>query len=136
MASINGFQGEQLTSNMLMSRITGKGLTDIEHLMQSIVDILTTPKGSRVMRRDYGSNLYLLLDRQINHKLITDLYAETAEALTTWEPRLRVTQTSIDATGWADGSLILDLYGYYFLEGKPVRLQNVFLDFFKTQRTS
>jgi phage baseplate assembly protein W len=32
-----------------------KPLAGIEHLRQSIRDILTTPIGSRIMRRDFGS---------------------------------------------------------------------------------
>jgi phage baseplate assembly protein W len=38
-----------------MNRNTGRKLSGVDHLRQSIVDILTTPIGSRVMRRDYGS---------------------------------------------------------------------------------
>lgn len=36
---------------------TGKALEGMAHLRQSIRDILGTPLGSRVMRRDYGSEL-------------------------------------------------------------------------------
>jgi hypothetical protein len=41
---------------------TRKALEGIDHLKQSIIDILTTPIGSRVMRRDYGSRLFELVD--------------------------------------------------------------------------
>ena len=34
----------------------------------SIIDILKTPKGSRVMRPNYGSDLYLLRDRTFNEE--------------------------------------------------------------------
>ncbi|NBO96416.1 MAG: phage baseplate protein, partial [Betaproteobacteria bacterium] len=34
---------------------TGQPLAGIDHLRQSIRDILTTRIGTRVMRRDYGS---------------------------------------------------------------------------------
>lgn len=37
-----------------MSNQTGSYLTDEEHLKQSIIDILTTPIGSRVICREYG----------------------------------------------------------------------------------
>ncbi len=36
-----------------MSAETGKALEGLEHLKQSITDILTTPIGSRIMRREY-----------------------------------------------------------------------------------
>ncbi len=34
-----------------MSRDTGEALTDLDHIRQSVRDILLTPVGSRVMRR-------------------------------------------------------------------------------------
>lgn len=37
-----------------MSRHTGAALDGADHLAQSVADILGTPIGSRVMRRDYG----------------------------------------------------------------------------------
>ncbi|MDE4029516.1 GPW/gp25 family protein, partial [Glaesserella parasuis] len=44
-----------------MNRNTGLTISDeSEHIKQSIADILLTAKGSRVMRRTYGSNLYQL----------------------------------------------------------------------------
>jgi phage baseplate assembly protein W len=36
-----------------MNNKTGKELEGIKHLKQSMIDILTTPTGSRIMRRDY-----------------------------------------------------------------------------------
>lgn len=48
-----------------MNRETGKALTGIEHIQQSIRDILVTPIGSRVMRRKYGSALVYRLCRTI-----------------------------------------------------------------------
>ena len=49
-----------------MSRIKGTSLSEKEHLQQSVADILTTPIGSRVMRRDYGSNIPFLIDHPIS----------------------------------------------------------------------
>lgn len=46
-----------------MSRDSGKELKGIDHLRQSITDILTTPVGTRVWRRDYGSRLPRLVTR-------------------------------------------------------------------------
>ena len=49
-----------------MDRNTGRTLDGDAHLAQSIGDILTTPLGSRVMRRDYGSMLFELIDQPLN----------------------------------------------------------------------
>ena len=64
-----------------MSATTGKALEGTDHLEQSIQDILTTPIGSRVMRREYGSRLFELVDRPVNPGWLLDAYAYTADAL-------------------------------------------------------
>lgn len=74
------------------SNTTGKPLDGDAHLAQSISDILTTPLGSRVMRRDYGSLLFDLVDKPINGAIRMLLHAATAIALRRWEPRLRLSR--------------------------------------------
>ncbi|EXU76011.1 baseplate assembly protein, partial [Erwinia mallotivora] len=46
-----------------MNRDTGEAVTDIDHIRQSVRDILITPEGSRVARREYGSLLSRLTDQ-------------------------------------------------------------------------
>ncbi|EPD7661448.1 hypothetical protein ACSD1U_003074 [Escherichia coli] len=45
-----------------MNNTSGKAITDIDHLRQSVRDILLTPQGSRIARREYGSLLSALID--------------------------------------------------------------------------
>lgn len=52
-----------------MERETGGTLTDLDHIRQSVRDILLTPVGTRVMRRQYGSLLSALLDQPQNKAL-------------------------------------------------------------------
>ncbi len=49
-----------------MNNTSGKVITDIDHLRQSVRDILLTPQGSRIARREYGSLLSALI---ISHKI-------------------------------------------------------------------
>lgn len=93
-----------------MSATTGKAIDGTEHLSQSIADILTTPIGSRVMRRDYGSLLPELIDQPFNGATQMKLYGATATALMRWEPRIRLTKIGI-ALGNAPGEFVLDLEG-------------------------
>ena len=102
---------------------TGERLSGIDHLRQSIRDILTTPIGSRVMRRDYGSRLYELVDAPMNGTTLLDLYAATAEALATWEPRIAVQQ--VTATEVRPGSVILSLAGEYLPNGEQVTIDGI-----------
>lgn len=107
-----------------MSRETGMGIGGFDHLRQSIQDILTTPIGTRVHRRDYGSRLPRLVDRPINNSLVAEMVAATAEALDRWEPRLKLEKISIDSVS-ADGQISLSLVGYYLLNGARVEIEGL-----------
>jgi phage baseplate assembly protein W len=106
-----------------MSRTTGEYFDDLEHLKQSIVDILTTPVGSRIMRRDYGSNLFYLVDRPINKDFLQQIYAAVAEALERWEPRLELKKVTVDEI--KDGRIILSLSGVYLITQQKVNLGGI-----------
>ena len=108
---------------MGMSRVNGRELTGIEHLRQSIIDILTTPLGTRVMRRDYGSRLFELIDAPVNRETLVDIYAAVAEALNKWEDRLHLQQ--VDITSAKIGQLILSLTGKYVLDGKVIKIDGI-----------
>ncbi|MDJ0827760.1 MAG: GPW/gp25 family protein [Rhodobacter sp.] len=93
-----------------LSRHTARPLSDLDaHLAQSIDDILTTPVGSRVMRRDYGSDLHELIDAPLNGETVVDLYMATAVALEKWEPRLQLNRVQVAAA--EPGRIALDLEG-------------------------
>lgn len=83
-----------------MSNKNGGYLNDIKHLKQSIIDILTTPIGSRVICRDYGSNLFQLIDMPINRELFSRIYATVADAIDKWEPRFKVEKIKINAINY------------------------------------
>lgn len=102
---------------------TGKWLNGLDHLRQSITKILTTPLGSRVMRRDFGSNLPNLVDAPMNAKTVTQLYAATAEALQKWEPRILVSQ--VVATSAKAGQIEISLTGTYLPNGQPITLDGI-----------
>lgn len=93
-----------------MDRTTGQALSGDDHLAQSIGDILSTPLGSRVMRRDYGSLLFELVDRPLNPATTLLLIMATAIALARWEPRIAVRQVLFSGT-FADGSATLTVIG-------------------------
>jgi uncharacterized protein len=99
-----------------ISAVTGAVLTDWEHVQQSIRKILSTPIGSRVMRRDFGSDLPDLIDAKMVSRNILAVFSAAAIAIMKWEPRFRVTSASVtDAT--ANGMLGIELTGTYFPRG-------------------
>ena len=102
-----------------MDRTTGRRITGMEHLKQSIADILTTPLGSRLERRTYGSLLPELIDQPSNARTRLRCYAAVASALMNWEPRLRVTRVGI-SSGAMPGQATVHLEGEYL--GQAVNL--------------
>lgn len=95
-----------------MDRTTGRHIAGVEHLKQSITDIITTPLGSRLQRRTYGSLLPGLIDQPDNARTRLRCYAAIASALMNWEPRLRVTRVGMQS-GAAPGQATVTLEGEY-----------------------
>ncbi|WP_208438644.1 MULTISPECIES: GPW/gp25 family protein [Bartonella] len=111
--------------NSGMDRTTGKSLTGIDHLRQSILDILSTRIGSRVMRRDYGSRVAELIDAPVNNAFAVALYAAVAEALDKWEPRFKLKKIDFK---WSEaGQVSLSFEGIYLPSGKPITMEGLLI---------
>lgn len=82
----------------------------LNHVKQSVEDILTTPLNTRVMRRDYGSALFDLIDKPLNSETGLDIIAATAEALSRWETRFILERVVLSQQV---GKVILSLFGQY-----------------------
>jgi len=94
-----------------VSRLAGTALSGNDHLAQSIGDILTTPIGSRIMRRDYGSMLFELIDQPLNPFTRLLVFASSALALRRWEPRLRLKRIQLAAPAETPGAATLLIEG-------------------------
>lgn len=64
-----------------MNNTTGKPIEGLDYLRQRLTDVLTTPKGTRLMRRDYGSGLFDLVDQAMNDGWLVQCYGAIAEAI-------------------------------------------------------
>jgi len=110
-------------SESSMNVNTGKKISEIAHIKQSIANILSTPLGSRVMRRDYGSRLFERIDQPINGELIAEIYSDIVEAISTWEPRFEVEQVTLQSID--KGKIIIDLEGTFVKDGQKIVLENI-----------
>lgn len=106
-----------------MDRETGKPIESVEHLRQSIRDILSTRIGERVMLRRYGSNLPRLVDEPMNRSTLAAIRADIVNALGVWEPRLEVEQVVLTAA--SAGSVTFDITLVYLPDGRPIALRGV-----------
>jgi phage baseplate assembly protein W len=105
-----------MTDSSGVNAVTGASLTDWDHVQQSIGKILTTPIGSRVMRRDFGSDLPDLVDLKMTRRNILAIYSATAAAILKWEPRFRMRSGQVDSIG-PDGKIQIVVIGTYFPRG-------------------
>lgn len=99
-----------------MDRNTGKPLDGWAHVEQSLGVVLTTALASRVMRRNFGSNLPRLVDAPISPASVVDFYAATAGAIAKDEPRFRPVRMTMGGVP-AEGTLTIDCEGVYFPRG-------------------
>lgn len=104
----------------MMSRYNGAELTELEHIRQSLEDIATTPIGSRLMRREYGTLLASLMDQPIGQALYLKIYSTLYSAYVRWEDRIEISQISVAELN--KGQLILDVIGFLKTNGNEVNM--------------
>lgn len=111
----------------LMSCYTGLAIGEHEGLMQRLVTLLATPKGSRVGMREYGSDLYKLIDRPMNAMFRMEAYAATADAIERWEPLFKLRQVQlIEQSGEGVFQILLD--GDSLIDGQAIQIGDIILD--------
>ncbi|MEZ2695462.1 phage baseplate assembly protein V [Hafnia alvei] len=87
------------------------------------IDILSTPKNSRVLVRDYGSDLPDLIDNPQDESTRVRIVGATASALARWEPRLTVKRVQVVRDG--DGVFDLTIEGINKETGQPVTFEGI-----------
>lgn len=108
-----------------LNKKNGKTITGIEWLEQQINDILTTRKGTRTMRANYGSNLPDLIDKNITNELVLDIIDEVNTAL---EPLANVFKVVLVEVVNNNEKLALNITGNYLQNNKEITLNTVFIN--------
>ena len=105
-----------------MDQNTGKILSGLDHLRQSIRLILSTPIGSRVMLPTFGSDVVDLVDERMTTANELRLYSATIDAIERWEPRIEI--ESVRLSSESDlGIISLDIIGY--VDEQLVKLEGI-----------
>lgn len=95
---------------------SGTVLAGWAHVEQSIRKILTTAINTRVMRREFGSEVMALIDAPMTPRVVLAFYVAIANSIARWEPRYRLTAVVLDRAE-ATGVLSIRLAGDYFPRG-------------------
>jgi phage baseplate assembly protein W len=82
-------------------------LDGLDHIRQSVADILSTPMGTRVGRRLWLAGARAI-DQPMTPANILRLYAATAVALTRWEDRLRLRRVGLVVGERPGAQVVLD----------------------------
>lgn len=77
-----------------------------QDIKESIRIILSTSKGERVMRPDFGCGIHELVFAPINPTTVNLVQNTVQEALTLWEPRIELINVDV-STENADGGQLL-----------------------------
>jgi phage baseplate assembly protein W len=102
-----------------------------DDVRQAIRIILGTAPGERVMRPDFGCGIYDLVFEVIDTTTMTRITNVVTDALTRYEPRIELTDVSVDPLWASEGRLEVNVeyrirrtnqvgnlvYPFYFREG-------------------
>ena len=78
-------------------------------LKEAIWAILSTSKGERVMRPDFGCGIYDFVFATINTTTIGLIEASVREALTLWEPRIELINVNVATDKAEEGMLLISI---------------------------
>lgn len=92
----------------------------VRHIEESIMQILHTRIGSRVIRRDFGSLLRSIVFDPNDVTLDVQLDYIIRKAIETWEPRVIVGPITVDRTFWKEGRVEISL------EIRIIKINSVF----------
>ncbi len=88
------------------------GVTTASHedrIRESILIILGTEKGERVMRPDFGCGIHSLVYTVVNSTTVTLVRSAVRDALLHWEPRIDLLEVRVSTDRLSDGVLHISI---------------------------
>lgn len=73
-------------------------VTDLNSIYQSIGNILSTPKNTRLFRPEFGSSIENLLFEPMDEETVASLYDTIILAIQRWEPRVTLDYSKSNIT--------------------------------------
>jgi phage baseplate assembly protein W len=79
------------------------------NVKESIFIILNTAQGERIMRPDFGCGIHNLVFETIDTTTLTLIEDTVRQALTLWEPRIKVKEVKISKENIDQGQLMISI---------------------------
>ena len=100
-------------------------------IRQAIIIIISTSRGERVMRPDFGCGIYDLVFDVVDTALLTRIDSEVRESMIKFEARIELTGVDVNPRDALDGKLLIEMeyrirrtnqsrnlvFPFYFREG-------------------
>lgn len=80
-----------------------------EDIKQSLYLLLSTSRGERLMRPEYGCDLTQFAFESVDHSLISRIRSEILRSISRYEPRVDNVTVDISGTGESVGALIITI---------------------------
>jgi len=97
-----------------------EGATDIDAIKASVIQIITTAKGERIMRPGFGCSAFDFVFESFNEDLQLTVEREVRQSLATWETRIRVDAVQVSTDDIVEPGQMLILVQYtVLLTGEP-----------------
>jgi phage baseplate assembly protein W len=87
-----------------MMRVSGQ-----EDIQQSLLILLNTAQGERIMREDFGCDLQGFMFEEISQSLINSITQLITDAVLYYEPRIKLNAVRVDESEQAFGVLLITL---------------------------
>ena len=84
-------------------------VSEQEDIQQSLVILLGTAQGERIMREDFGCDLQSFMYEEISQSLINSLSLLITDAVLYYEPRIALNSVNIDESGQNQGEIIITI---------------------------
>ncbi len=106
-----------------------KGIDDIE---RSLEILITTKKGERIMRPNFGCDLNHLMFENLNSTQITLAKKNIKDAIVVYEPRIELKKVGLDITQLLEGKLLIGID--YVIRATNTR-RNIVFPYYLTEGT-
>ena len=112
-----------------------KIVTEDDDIKESLIILLSTSPGERVMNPSYGCGIKSLVFDTITESRLTILKDMVSKAILFFEPRINLNKIQVNTDQSSDGILIINIsytirttnnrsnmvYPYYFIEGTNIK---------------